>query len=130
MMTPKQALIKDGTIPVKEGRGRLSREAVERCKYLVAHKGYQIVGYTVEKASASSTPDEPKVIKKTVQPGNLENYAEIVYTFDEKLYKAMTADKRPIGMREVCNNCRVSLVQCHCGRPVIHGDTKVTIVPR
>lgn len=33
-------------------------------------------------------------------------------------------------MREVCNNCRVSLVMCTCGDPTIYGSIAVTIRER
>lgn len=130
MMTPKEALIKDGTIPVKEGRGRLSREAIERCKYLVG-QGWNIKGYEVAAAAPVSTSTAPvgKVVNK-VAVTNEKVIADIVYTYPEDQYKAVDSDKRVWGMREVCNNCRVSLVGHGCDNPVILGDVRVTIVPK
>lgn len=128
-MTPKQALIKDGTIPVKEGRGRLSREAVDRCKWLVAEKGWDIAGYSVSNTPATTTKAAEKVVKK-VNVVNEKVIQDFVILFDEKVYRAIDSEKKEWGMREVCNNCRVSLVQCHCGDSTILGGVKVTIVPR
>lgn len=136
MMTPKEALIKDGTVPVKEGRGRLSREAIERCKYLVS-QGWSIKGYEVSAAAPVSTstvaPAAP-VVKK-VAVNNEKVIADIVYTYPEDQYKALDANGKVIpglhnGMREVCNTCRVSLVGHGCDNPTIYGDQKVTIVRR
>lgn len=129
MMTPKQALEKDGTIPVKQGRGRLSADAVERCKWLVANKGWSIKGYSVSDTVA--TPDKPteKVVKK-VAVNNEKVIQDFVILFDERMFKAIGVDKKEWGMREVCNSCRVSLVQCHCDNPTILGGISVKIVPR
>lgn len=130
MMTPKEALMKDGTIPVKEGRGRLSREAIERCKELVA-LGWNIKGYAIAAApvSTSTAPAAPKVVNK-VAVTNEKVVADIVYTYPEDQYKAVDANKKEWGMREVCNTCRVSLVGHGCDNPVILGDVRVTIVPK
>ena len=133
MMSPKEALIKDGTIPVKEGRGRLSREAIERCKWLVANKGWDIKGYEVAKpvpstSTAPVTPAEP-VVKK-VKPDNVKEVKEFTIFWPEDSFKAVGLDKKVWGMREVCNTCRVSLVQNQCEHPTILGGIPVKIVPR
>lgn len=129
MMTPKEALIKDGTVLVKEGRGRLSREANERCAWLVANKGWNIKGYAIKaNTSKSITPSAPMVEKTIVN--NEKVIADFTYTYAEELWTAVDSSGKVWGMREVCNNCRVSLVQNHCENPVILGNVKVTIKPR
>ena len=128
MMTPKEALIKDGTIPVKEGRGRLSRAAVDRCKWLVANKGYVIKGYEVSTSTPapnSVTPSEPVVNK--VKVANVKEVRDFTIFWPEDAYKAVGKDKKIWGMREACNTCRVSLVQCGCGNPTILNNIPVSI---
>ena len=124
MMTPKQALIKDGTIPVKPGKGRLSHEAIARCKELVS-QGWVIDGY-----SADNSDGEVKRVATT----NEKIVSEVTILYPESSYRAVVEGMKftgpGMGMREVCNNCRVSLVQCHCGNPTILGDLKVKIMPR
>jgi hypothetical protein len=134
MLTPKEALAKDGRIPVKNGRGRLSADAVKRIHELVA-EGWQIKGYAVEKPSATPVPDAAPVVKR-VAVANEKVVQDFTILYDERLYHALDAEtKKPLGgkyggMREVCGPCGVSLVQCHCGSPTILGDRKVVIVPR
>lgn len=117
-MTPKEALIKDGTIPVKAGKGRLSRAAIERCRELAA-QGWNINGYSAGK------PAEKSKSEKTVVRGE-KVISDFVILHDEKDFIAV-ADKKTYSMREACNNCMVSLVQCHCGNPVILGNIKIRI---
>lgn len=136
MMTPKQALEKDGTIPVKQGKGRLSREAVDRCKVLAA-QGWSIKGYEVvssKEKTSSSTPAAPVVVKKAA-PANAKVISDFVIFWPEETYKAVDKDKKVLpgkwgGMREVCNTCKVSLVQCHCDYPTVHNNKPVSIVRR
>lgn len=134
MMTPKEALIKDGTIPVKAGRGRLSREAVERCKWLVANKGWSIAGY---EASNSRTADPAKPVEvKKVKTTNEKVIHDITYTYPEASFKAVDATSNKVlpgkynGMREVCNTCGVSLVAHICQNPTILGGQRVKIVAK
>lgn len=124
-MTPKEALIKDGTIPVKEGRGRLSREANDRCSWLVENKGWSIKGYNLKQATTSAAP----VVKKTVV-NNTKVIEDYVIFYEEENWTATDSSGKIWGMREVCNNCMVSLVQCHCGKPTILGDIKLTLKPK
>jgi hypothetical protein len=124
MMTKKQALIKDG-FPVSEGRGRLSREATARVEELVA-LGWDIEGYTSSKPKSAT---EPVAVKKVPVSRTEKVVQEFVILYDVDKYKAVTSDGREYTMREVCNNCGVSLVQNHCDSPrVLHES--VTILPR
>lgn len=127
MMTPKEALAKDGVVPVTMGRGRLSREAIERCKYLVS-QGWSIKGYTRD-TSVPRSATAPVAVKR-VKPNNEKVVQEYVILYDEKLYKAVAADGKEYGMREVCNSCMVSLVQNHCDQPTILGGILVSIKVR
>lgn len=128
MLTPKEALEKDGKIVVKSGRGRMSREAVMRCKELAA-LGWNIKGYTVVKAKPvkEKTPKAVASVPRT--PGNQKVIADYVIFYEESEFKAMNG-KTEYSMRECCNACMVSLVQCHCGSPTIRGDIAISIVPR
>lgn len=132
-MSPKQALIKDGTVPVKEGRGRLSREADERCRQLVS-EGWDIRGYAVNTTKSVDLPDKPVAQSKpTVNKVIVTNekvVQEFTILYDERAYVAVDATGQPWSMRNACNNCRVSLVQCHCGNPSIFGDIGVKIVAK
>ena len=115
-MTPKEALVKDG-FPVKEGRGRLSREAIERCKVLAA-QGWSIKGYEVKAASSSTAAP---VVEKVKAVAGVKEVKEFTIHFPQESFKAVYANGKPVGtpewgngMREVCDNCRVSFVQCLC----------------
>jgi hypothetical protein len=136
MMTPKEALIKDGTVPVKEGRGRMSREAVERVKWLVAEKGWVIKDYPAPKKHAAEQrhdearkPAAPVEVKRVAGNG-ADVVKEFTIFWPEESFKAVGLDKKEHGMREVCNTCRVSLVQNQCANPTILGGIRVNIVPR
>ena len=126
MMTPKEALAKDGTIEVKLGRGRMPAGGHDRCQWLVDNEGYSIKGY-VKSGNTSSSTAEPVKPKRIPANGNLENYADVVYTYPETSHKAVGPNGEVYGMRECCNTCRVSLVQCHCGHPTILGNIPITI---
>jgi hypothetical protein len=118
MMTPKEALAKDGTVPVSMGRGRLSREGIERCKVLVA-QGWKIKGYALDTAPSKSV-DQPVTVKK-VAASNEKVVQEYIIKYDVDLYEAVTAEGRTFTMKEVCNACGVSLVQNHCDNPTVLG---------
>lgn len=132
-MSPKAALIKDGVVAVKEGKGRLSNEAKARLDILMA-KGWDITGYVPSKPVAAA-PGGKSVDKSFKRVANVKVVEDYVILNDEREYKAVDAVTRKMigsngGMREVCRPCGVSLVQCHCGNPVIVGDRKVSIVKR
>lgn len=129
--TPKEALHDDPdwTIPVTLGRGRMPKGGDAHCRALV-EKGYKIKGYSVSSTPAKSTSkaSKPAVVKRG-KPTNEKVIADYVIFWDDQAYKAVSDNKQVYGMAEVCNNCRVSLVQCHCGGPTILGDIAVRIVP-
>jgi hypothetical protein len=104
---PKDALIKDG-FPVKAGKGRLSRDAIERVKELAA-SGWNIDGYSITHTA------ESKVVKE--KTGNDKNIADLFMPYPKNLFKAVLPNGDIVGMPSICVNCRVSLSGCGCGAP-------------
>lgn len=141
--TPKEALDADPnwTIPVKLGRGRMPKGGDEHCRSLVA-QGYRIKGYEVaatsvvrpgqaRKVNAETRTDEtPAPVVKRAAAANVKEVKEFTILYDEKAYKAVSKSGKEYGMREVCNTCRVSLVQNSCLFPTILGGIAVEIKPR
>lgn len=136
MMTPKQVLIEDNRtrpeadrIPVKEGKGRLSKAANDRILWLIENKGVKVKGYNVTQTVATPDTAQTVVIKKE-NPTNEKVISDYTILYDENAYQAVARDGKVFGMREVCNTCRVSLVQNMCENPTILGDIAVVIKPR
>lgn len=127
--TPKEALDADPDwkTPVKLGRGRMPTGGREHVEALV-EQGYRIKGYHVESSPSVVSESPAKVVKAPA--ANEKVIQDFTILYPEKEYKAVTREGKVVGMREVCNNCRVSLVQNHCDEPVILGDIAVTIVRR
>lgn len=130
--TPKEALDADPnwTIPVKLGRGRMPKGGDEHCRALVA-AGYRIKGYGAVSSTPTAgtvTPAAPVVEK--VAPSNVKEVKDFTIFYPEESFKAKSASGKEYGMREVCNTCRVSLVQNQCHFPTILGGIAVSIVPR
>jgi hypothetical protein len=123
--TPKEALAADPNwkTPVKLGRGRMPAGGDAHCRALAA-QGYRIKGYDVGQASDG---EAPKVTK--VAAGNEKVIQEFTIIYPRDAYKALGDNGKTYGMAEVCNKCRVSLVQNHCDNPTILGDIAVKIVP-
>ncbi len=139
MMTPKQALRKFNqtadpadVIEFSEGRGRLSRKAVDKCMEL-SGKGWHIAGYVVQAAApavkGSPTSTVAPVVKK-VPVAAVTPVQDFVILHPENMFQAIGPKKKVYGMREACNNCGVSLVQCNCASPTILGHIRVSIEPR
>lgn len=121
MMKPKAALIKDGTIPTKMGKGRLSGEQIARCKELAA-MGWDIEGYTVTKSTAA---DATPVVEKAERhdPNRVfdipdESRPESVW----RAYRHDDGKQVTVGMRTVCNACGTSLTYCRCEHPRVWVD--------
>ena len=117
-MKPKVALVKAGFLPAgsENVRGRLSGEAIAKCKALAA-EGWDIEGYTV---SQSSTPTAP-VVEKTPVANGEKVIHDIVMRFplDTPAHAFIDGKRVKVSMREACGNCRVSLVCCTCGAPSV-----------
>lgn len=134
-MSPKDALRKwneqnpTKTIVFSEGRGRLSREAVAKCTEL-AGSGWSINGYVVSPASNTTAVSVSEPVVTKVAVSNEKVIREFHIFWDEQSYTALDKTGKVWSMRNACNTCRVSLVQCHCGNPTIFGDIGVTIVAK
>ena len=121
-MKPKEALVKDGFLPPgsENRRGRLSADAIDRCKALAA-QGWKIEGYEV----SSSNSTAPVVEKVKVATGE-KTIADIPdYPLrDESMWEAYANHNGlvKIGMRTVCNNCGCSLTYCPCKSPMVWVD--------
>jgi len=128
--TAKEALDADPNwkIPVSLGRGRMPKGGKEHVQALVT-QGYRIKGYGIEQATSTATTGEP-VAAKVVQVKASNEPLNFVILWEEKEYKALDKNGKEHTMRWVCNNCRVSLVQCHCNAPIILNDIAVEIVRR
>lgn len=125
LYAPKEILALDG-FPVKQGKGRMSLAADARCRELAA-QGYRIKGYVTNAQAAPNTT--APVVKKVAVSGEkvVEEYT-ILYPLES--YKAVGEDGKTYTLREVCNTCRVSLVQNLCEHPTILGNISVKIVPQ
>lgn len=116
-MKPKEILLRDGKVTAIT-RGRISRENHEYLASLAA-KGEKIDGYEVK---VSSKPTGEKVFSNAKPPVNAEKIiSDIVYRFplETPAYYFQDGKKVNVSMRTACCNCRVSLVQCTCGAPMV-----------
>lgn len=73
------------------------------------------------------------VVKRSASMGTSKWIPDVAPEFypEDKFtaYEFVNGNRKRVGMRECCNNCSVSLVQCHCGAPVYLGDRRVYIEP-
>lgn len=117
-MKPKAALVKDGFLPAGSElkRGRLSADAINRCKEL-ASQGWQIDGYEV-----SSTANTEPVVNKVKVATGAKEIADIGEPFRHEDAWTAHSTMGEVGMRTVCNNCRCSLTYCPCPHPVVNLD--------
>lgn len=127
MTTAKEALLAAGRID-KIGRGRISlaNHAWLQTEY---DKGVRFSDWPKGKVVVSE-PEVGPAVARVQRSEDDENYGDIIYSYPESSYRAVGKDGKEWGMREVCNTCHVSLVQCHCGNPTILGYIPVTIVAR
>jgi hypothetical protein len=129
-MKAKEALLAAGRI--KEiGRGRIS---LDNHAWLKAEydKGVRFSDWPKGEVVETATPDgaaEVRVVRDPAQ-SNEKVISEFTILYEKDLYVAIGPNKEEYGMAEVCNNCRVSLVQNHCEDPIILGHIPVTITPR
>jgi hypothetical protein len=125
--TPKEALLDAGRIKAI-GRGRISRENHVWLEAEIAAKRIAISNTVVVKSENKSGTE--KVSVKSVNGPTEKHIPDVTILYPKHLYHAEgIEDKKTYGMPEVCNNCRVSLVQCGCGNPVILGGIRVRIIP-
>lgn len=130
MTTAKEALLAAGRIE-KIGRGRISLDnhAWLKSQY---DAGVRFSDWPKGEVVESKDADEKPVIRVKRDPklANEKVVQEYTILYDRDAFKAVGNDGKEYGMAEVCNNCRVSLVQNQCADPTILGDIKVTIKAR
>lgn len=120
--TPKEALLDAGRIKAIT-RGRISRENHAWLEEEISSGRIAISNVEVVKT-------ETKTAVKSINAPTEKVVPEITILYHKDAYHAKGVnDGKRYGMAEVCNNCRVSLVQCQCGRPTILGDIPVRITP-
>lgn len=131
-MKAKEYLLDKGRIS-EIGRGRISNEN-HAFLAKAAESGIQFSDWPKGKVVVTEATDETPEVVRVKRDPNMTNEKvihEIVYTYPENLYRAVdTRTGKEVGMREVCNTCRVSLVGHACDRPTILGDIPVAVKPR
>ena len=111
MQTRKQWLLSEGHIK-EAGRGRISAENLARIQK--AHES----GVRFSDWQPSNTEIHAgNAVTKNSVPENLTGEYTLRYSEDE--YKVIEANGTVRSLKEACNNCSVSLVQCGCGAPRI-----------
>lgn len=122
--TPKEALLDAGRIKAIT-RGRISADNHKWLEAEIAAKRIAINNTVVVVRN-----DENKSIAvKSVNGPTEKHIPDVTILYPKHLYHARgIEDNKTYGMPEVCNNCRVSLVQCGCGNPVILGGIRVRII--
>lgn len=118
--TPKAALFDHGKIKAI-GKGRISRENHAWLESEISAGNIQITGATIVKSETST-------VVKTVGPTE-KHIPDITILYDKRDYHALGPNGEKYGMAEVCNTCRVSLVQNQCEHPTILGGIPVRIIP-
>lgn len=127
MTTRREALITAGL--AKPGRGKFSREAMA---WLDAEraKGTKFSDDTTAPVvSAKRGPTKNSdVPNKSTEIGEYVFPSDFRFPEGEYVAFARAGGKKVFySMREVCNNCGVSLVNHGCNSPVIHGNVVLTI---
>ena len=121
---PKDALL-DARRITAITRGRISRENNEWLDAEIAAGRISISDNAPKRVIADkSSKPAPKVEK--ADPNRI---ADIVILYPKDEYHAKGGDGKVYGMAEVCNTCRVSLVQNMCENPTILGNIPVRIIP-
>lgn len=124
--TPKEALLDAGRIQAIT-RGRISADNHAWLNAEIEAKRIRITGATVIKSETAK--GTKRVSVKAVNAASEKHIADVTILYDKRDYHAEGNDGKTYGMAEVCNNCRVSLVQNQCEDPVILGGIHVRIVP-
>lgn len=126
-MKAREYLVEKGL--AKAGaRGRFSREGKAALIEAVAN-GVVFDDWPKEEITVVHKGKSVDVKAAVEKPIDSEYLFPSEFLYPETDYRAM-AGKTEYGMREVCNNCRVSLVMCSCGSPTILGSIVVTIERR
>jgi hypothetical protein len=127
MQTRKQWLLSEGHIqPSQAGRGRISAENMaliqEAYKSGTRFSDWEPSNTEIHSGNAVARNSVPKRV-----------VAEFPIYYPEDTYKVVEANGTLRSLKEGCNNCRVSLVQCRCDAPRIvardgRGGVLVSIV--
>jgi len=134
MVTAREYLVDLGL--AKPGRGKFSKVAHQALeKALADGKKFSDYPKAVNPPRIKSEPkgDSPKPTPKPAGTGMPDIIFPDEYRFPEAEYQAVRyEDGKKIvhSMREICNNCRVSLVMCSCDNPTIYGRLSVRIVKK
>jgi hypothetical protein len=130
MTTAKEALLAAGRID-KIGRGRISNDNHAWLKQQY-DSGVRFSDWPKGEVVESKDADQKPVIRVKRDPklSTEKVVQDFTILYDRDAYVAVSTDGKEYGMAEVCNNCRVSLVQNQCERPTILGDIRVTIKAR
>lgn len=131
-MKPKVALIKDGKVPTKLGKGRMNAAQIARCMELVA-QGWVIEGYTSKVSDNTTAPVVTK--EKSEFSGVADVPPDIRREDDWDAFIVIDGKSTKIGMRTVCNGpCRSSLTNCYCEKSRVwdgrNNECVVTYKPR
>lgn len=150
-MRVKEWLVSQGHLS-EAGKGRLSLENLARVEKAHAagtrFDNWPLTNTPAKRAKAirdgsAATQSKPKPVRteaarEIAKGGEATDIQEIApYTHTEathSVYELVDGVRKARSLREVCNNCRVSLVQCECGHPEIvsldsrNGHVRVYIV--
>lgn len=126
--TRREYLVSRGL--AKPGRGKFSHAAkvalIEAAEQGIVFSDGEIVprAKPAVKPTGGETENQP-----AAKSAGISDYLfPTDFCWPESEYRAFArvgGKKVYHGMRECCNNCRVSLVMCACGQPTIHGNIAV-----
>lgn len=132
-MKAKEWLHANGHID-KVGRGRISLENHARLK--AAHdEGVRFSDWPKGEVTVSSTPATSEApakvqarVARSVSSSTEKVVVDPLITYPADKFRAVVkGTNKPVGMAEVCNNCRVSLVGHACKNPTILGNVAVEV---
>jgi hypothetical protein len=136
MQKPKEYLVSIGFLPPgsENKRGRISKEGIALCEK-GASEGVLIEGYATSGTGSVAEPAPVSRVKVTTEK-SVQELGPMFYAPEtHRVFE--WRDGKPVerSLTEACRNCRVSLVQCHCGSPLIvahdgTGSVNVTIEPK
>jgi hypothetical protein len=113
VQTRKQWLLAEGHIePHQAGRGRISADN-QKLVEAAYEKGLRFSDW----APSNTEIHAGNAVAKNSVPRNVTGEFTILYP--ENQFKVLEGNGTERSLKEACNNCRVSLVQCACGSPRI-----------
>ena len=127
MMQSKRDYAASLGLAIAGARGKFSNAAKEAIAKAES-EGMKFSDSTGPTKDAGPQRSAPQTKTAATPPAGVSDYIfPSDFRFPEGEYKAVGSDGKTYGMREVCNNCRVSLVNHMCDSPVIYGDVTVHI---